>query len=49
MTTKKTTSPLKTLCGQLKLEARTARRRLRAAGLKAPYHDAAKIRAALKK
>ncbi|HEX5461450.1 MAG TPA: hypothetical protein VFX20_15915 [Steroidobacteraceae bacterium] len=51
MTAKKTTerpSALKTICTELKIEPKAARRRLRAAGLKAPYTDAAKIRAALK-
>lgn len=51
VTAKKTTerpSALKTICTELKIEPKAARRRLRAAGLKAPYTDAAKIRAALK-
>lgn len=49
--TEKTTerpSALKTICTELKIEPKKARRRLRAAGLKAPYTDSAEIRAALK-
>jgi hypothetical protein len=38
--------PLKAICTELKIEPKTARRRLRAAGMKTPYTDAAKIRAA---
>ena len=52
MATKKTTaerpSALKAICTELKIEPKKARRKLRAAGMKAPYTDAAKIRAALK-
>ena len=42
-----TPSVIKTICTELKIEPRIARRRLRAAGLKAPYSDASAIRKAL--
>ena len=44
---KVTESVIKTICTEMKIEARIARRRLRAAGLKAPYTDVAAIRKAL--
>ena len=44
---KATESVIRTICTEMKIEARVARRRLRAAGLNAPYTDAAAIRKAL--
>ena len=38
---------VKTICTELKVHPRIARRRLRAAGMKAPYTDAAALRKAL--
>ena len=40
-------SVIKTICTEMKIEPRIARRRLRAAGMKAPYADASAIRKAL--
>lgn len=40
-------SVIKTICTDLKLDPRIARRRLRAAGMKAPYENEAAIRKAL--
>jgi len=50
---KKTTKPAKkttviaTICDELKVDAKVARRRLRAAGMKAPYTDIGACRKAL--
>lgn len=56
MAAKKTTtkkpegkSVISDVCTALKIEPRVARRRLRAAGMKAPYVDAAAVRKALAK
>ena len=40
-------SVVKTICTEMKVVPRIARRRLRAAGMKAPYADASAIRKAL--
>lgn len=48
-TKKEGTSVIADVCAQLKIEPRVARRRLRAAGMKAPYQDAASVRKALTK
>ena len=42
-----TPSAIKSVCTELKIEPRLARRRLRFAGMKAPYTDATAIRKAL--
>ena len=48
-TTTKKQSVISDVCTALKIEPRVARRRLRAAGMKAPYLDAGAVRKALAK
>lgn len=49
-TTKKTaTSVVPAICAELKIDLRIARRRLRAAGMSAPYDDSAAVRKVLTK
>lgn len=43
----KKTNVIASLCEELKLDAKVARRRLRAAGMKAPYTDTGACRKAL--
>jgi hypothetical protein len=40
-------SVIRTICTEMKLDPKVARRRLRSAGMKAPYTDASAIRKAL--
>ena len=43
------TSVIPAICAELKITAKFARRRLRAAGMSAPYQDASAVRKALTK